>query len=107
MQQTMPLSGPIKTAIALAELLHRLEASPRAGDAHQYQQVVRSLTRQLAEIEPGPALDAVLEAFPTAGVLYENLYYEHAGLCRSPLESSLNSELQTRAALQRAMGVGA
>jgi hypothetical protein len=45
----------------------------------------------------------VLGAHPAAAELYENLQYEHAGLCRSPLEAALNAELLAGAAIQRAM----
>jgi hypothetical protein len=48
------------------------------------------------------ALDAVLEASPSTAQLYENMQYEHAGLCRSPLEAALEAELAARAAIDAA-----
>jgi len=44
----------------------------------------------------------VLEAFPAAAQLYENLNYQHAGLCRSPMDASLAAELAARAAIDGA-----
>jgi hypothetical protein len=36
------------------------------------------------------------------GAVTPNLQYQHAGLCRSPLEPSLNAELAARAAIDAA-----
>ena len=47
-------------------------------------------------------LDALLTTFPAAAALYENARYDHAGLCRSPLDVSLASELQACAAIIKA-----
>jgi len=44
----------------------------------------------------------VLDSFPAVAELYENLHYEHAGLCRSVLETSLAAELAARAAIESA-----
>jgi hypothetical protein len=46
-------------------------------------------------------LPHLLDHFPAAGEVYENLQYAHAGLCRAPLEASLVSELATRDLLSR------
>jgi len=35
--------------------------------------------------------------------VYENLNYQHAGLCRSALDASLAAELAARKAIERAM----
>jgi hypothetical protein len=43
----------------------------------------------------------LLDHFPAAAEVYENLQYAHAGLCRVPLEVSLTSELATRSLLDR------
>jgi hypothetical protein len=101
-QTTRHVTGTLKTAVTLAELLQRLEASAQGFDAGQYRLVALQLTQLLAELEPGAGLEALLDAFPSAAVLYENLHYVQAGLCRSPLESSLNSELLAHSALQHA-----
>jgi len=44
----------------------------------------------------------VLDAHPAAAELYENINYQVAGLCRSPLDASMNAELKAHQALQRA-----
>jgi hypothetical protein len=44
----------------------------------------------------------VLEAFPSVAELYENLNYQHAGLCRSSLDAGLAAEAAARVAIERA-----
>jgi hypothetical protein len=46
-------------------------------------------------------LRAVLNTFPVAAELYENINYQHAGLVRAPLEASLNSELKVKDVLAK------
>jgi len=94
-------ADPTSTRV-LAALLERLERSTAEVDAQQYRSVVRRLADALAQAEPGAALDAVLAAFPAASQLYENLQYEHAGLCRSPLDPALAAEMQAREWISRA-----
>ena len=97
-----PIAGPLKTAITLAELLQRVESSAlRVGPA-QYRRLVQHLSQLLDGLAPGPGLDALLNAFPCAAALYENGRYDHAGLCRSPLDTSLATELQAREAIDKA-----
>ena len=95
----------LKTAITLAELLQRVEASTQAIGAGQYQRLALHLTRLLANLPPGARLTALLNAFPAAAVLYENARYAQAGLCRSALDASLDTELQARELIGRARGV--
>jgi hypothetical protein len=87
----------------LAELLERLERSAVPVGAEQYRSVVRHLVSELGDVEPGTALGALLDSHPAAAELYENVYYQHAGLCRSALDASLAAELQTKEVLDRAM----
>lgn len=89
-------------ALLLAELLERLEhgAHPDAG---QYRLVAHRLAEELGRVTDTGTLDALLQANPAAAELYENLNYQHAGLCRSPLDSSLAAELRAREAIARAM----
>ena len=78
-------------------------ASKRCG-AHrgaQYRSVVEHLSKELAEVEPGEDLSLLLDSFPATAQLYENLHYAHAGLCRSPLDASLEAEIRARELLQR------
>ena len=87
----------------LAELLERLERSRVTVGPEQYRSVVRHLVSELGNVEPGNALDALLDSHPAAAELYENVCYPHAGLCRSALDASLASAQQTKEVLGRAM----
>lgn len=98
----LPIPAELQALVTLAQLLQRLEASAVPVAPQQYRSVVQRLERELRNAPPGAVLEAVLSALPAAAELYENLHYEHAGLCRSPLEPALNAELSARQALQRA-----
>lgn len=92
----------LRTVVVLGRLLETLEHSREAVSPDQYRVVVRRLAEALAGTEPDKVLDALLGIFPAMAEVYENLRYEQAGLCRSPLELSLNAELQASAALRHA-----
>jgi hemoglobin-like flavoprotein len=96
----------LRVVVTLAHLLQRLEASGKPIAAEQYRYVARRLADELRKLDSDTALDAVLQAFPAAAELYENLRYEHAGLCRAPLEQSLKTEMQARAVIGRAARAG-
>lgn len=102
-QRTFPARIPaeLKMVATLSQLLQRLEASRESVSADQFRSVADRLANALRSAPPGELLDAVLGAFPAAAELYENLNYEQAGLCRSPLEASLNAELKARELLGR------
>lgn len=104
MQAVQPLQIPerLRVVVTLAHLLQRLEGSSVAVSATQYHSVVRHLTDELDHVESDDALDAVLNTFPAAAEVYENLHYEQAGLCRMPLELSTRTELAARAAIEHA-----
>ena len=91
-----------KNLVMLARILERLDRSAVAVDAQQYRTVVGHLAEELHAAPHDATLDAVLDAFPAAAELYENLHYQHAGLCRAPLEAALNAELAARAAIDAA-----
>ena len=91
-----------KNLVMLARMLERLDRSGEAVDPQQYRGVVEHLTEVLRSAPHDAALEAVLEASPATAELYENLQYQHAGLCRSPLEQALNAELAARAAIDAA-----
>jgi len=95
------LPAQLHSLAAMAGLLERLERQPGSASAEQYRGVVRQVTGLLQQAEPGPALDLLLQHAPAAAQIYENLNYQHAGLCRSPLESSLNAEMAAQALIQR------
>ncbi|WP_022980248.1 hypothetical protein [Ideonella sp. B508-1] len=99
------LPSRLKPVAEIAALLQRLEASPLQVSPDQYRQVVQQLRQQLEQLSMDDALDKLLQAFPAAAVVYENLHYEQAGLCRAPLEISLNAELSA-AAVIRALRAG-
>lgn len=101
-ERTIQLPERLRVVVTLAGLLERLEHQVRAGGADQYRSVVRHLSDELARLDGDEALDMVLGMFPATADLYENLRYQQAGLCRAPLELSLNSELEARAAIGRA-----
>jgi hypothetical protein len=91
-----------KNLVLLARVLERLENSTQAVDAQQYRSVVNHLASELANAPPDAGLNAVLQACPSAGELYENLHYQHAGLCRTALDSAMAAETAARAAIARA-----
>lgn len=91
-----------KNLVVLARVLERLDRSPVRVDPDQYRAVVEHLAAELEVAPRDVGLEAVLENFPAAAQLYENLHYQHAGLCRSPLELSLGAEVDARAAIERA-----
>ena len=107
----MPCPGPQvrgmnttahKNLAMLARMLERLDHSQEPVDPQQYRAVVEHLAEELRGAPRDAAFDALLAASPATAELYENLQYEHAGLCRSPLEASLNAELAARAVLDAA-----
>ena len=91
---------------AMAHLLEALERSPRTASAEQFRAVVQHVAAQLTEAEPDKFLDSLLEAYPATAEVYENLRYEHAGLCRSPFDNSLGAEMQAVAMIERARRAG-
>jgi hypothetical protein len=76
----------------MAVLLERLERQPRKASADQYREVVQRTSHLLQQAAPGAALNALLAVAPATAELYENLQYEHAGLCCSPLERAIAAE---------------
>ena len=91
----------LETAIALAQVLERVERSVEPLNAEQYQVLVAGLKAALSEDLPEPALNAILDALPAAAEVYENMHYQLSGLSRSPLERSVSSELLTAKLLAR------
>jgi hypothetical protein len=105
MNQTQWRNGTgatLAVAVLLAQLLERLDHSGAAVGAEQYRSVVRHLVDEFEQLQTDDGLTQLLDAFPSAAELYENLNYQHAGLCRSPLDRSLDAEQQARAAIERA-----
>ena len=105
MNATKPQSRKTDLTVThvLAELLERLERSAVPVGAEQYRSVVQHLVSELGDVEPGKALGALLDSYPAAAELYENVNYQYAGLCRSALDVSLAAERQAKEVLDRAM----
>lgn len=103
MSSTLRIEVPPRLAAlaTLASLLEKLERGRGPVHADQYRSVVDRLTAELAAAPQDAALDRLLALFPAAAELYENLQYRHAGLCRTPLDASLESELAAREVLRK------
>jgi hydrogenase maturation factor HypF (carbamoyltransferase family) len=97
----------LAVAVLLSQLLERLDRSAEPVGAAQYRSVVSHLVEELQDLKSDPELGKLLDAFPSAAELYENLNYQFAGLCRSPLEMSLDAEVRARKAIERASRIGA
>jgi hypothetical protein len=103
MKTSQMTQSPARLAVAvlLSQLLERLDRSAEPVGAEQYMSVVRHLKEEFDELGAENRLSALLDAYPSAAELYENLNYQHAGLCRSPLELGLDAELQARRLIDR------
>jgi len=99
-----PAGLPARLTVArvLTGLLEHLERSRVAVDAAQYRLVAQRLSDELASLQPDSMMDAWLRGHPLAAESYENLSYEHAGLCRHPLDAALAAEVQAKEAIARA-----
>ena len=98
-----PPKNSLTVTHVLAELLERLERSTQPIAAEQYRSVVLHLIDEFADLQPGLALRALLNTYPAASELYENVNYQHAGLCRSALHAATAAENEARQAILRAM----
>jgi hypothetical protein len=103
MNATQPRMLPERLTVAftLAHVLQKLEASATPVAPGQYRSVVSRLSDELARLPMDDDLQAVLNTFPAAGELYENLNYQHAGLCRSPLDRALAAEVKARELIRK------
>ena len=103
MKTSQSTQSPARLAVAvlLSQLLERLDRSAEPVGAEQYLSVVRHLQEEFNELGAETRLSALLDSYPSAAELYENLNYQHAGLCRSPLEPALAAELQARRLIER------
>lgn len=99
---TATVKSHIENAVALAGLLERVEHNVGRIGAVQYQALVRRVQHTLQQEMPEAALQAVLGAYPAAAEIYENLHYGQSGLSRSPLDRSVDSELEATQVLARA-----
>ncbi len=104
MQATKRIEVPerLRVLVTLAKLLERLEHSAVPVSADQYRSVAEHLVSEVSAVEHDETFDKLLAVFPAMSELYENAYYEHAGLCRSSLDASLVAELEAKKVLARA-----
>ncbi len=102
-------TAPARLAVAvlLSQLLQRLDHSQVSVGAEQYRSVARHLAEEFEQLASDPLLSQLLDAYPAAAELYENLNYRHAGLCRSPLDVALDAEQRAHKAIAVAMRVDA
>ena len=77
----------------LAQLLEKLEHSPVPVGAEQYRSVVEHLVHEFEDVEQGAELGRLLDAYPAAAEVYENLHYAQSGLSRATIERSVQSEM--------------
>jgi hypothetical protein len=96
------LPARLNSLAAMCGLLERLEHQRTTATAEQYRSVASRVSSMLALAEPDGHLQALLNAAPASAMLYENLRYGVAGLCRAPLEQALNAELAASAAIRKA-----
>jgi hypothetical protein len=82
----------LETVVALAQLLECVDTGAARASAEGYRRLVLRLQTALLEDIPADVLQAILNAYPAAGEVFENLHYEHSGLCRASLERSVFSE---------------
>ena len=83
----------LRDVVALADLLECVETGTASASASGYRLLVQRLQVALLRDLPADALLAVLDRYPAASEVYENMHYEHSGLFRAPLERAVSSEL--------------
>ncbi len=100
--ETHLLPARLHSLAALAALLERLESQPLKASPAQYRSLTQQITALLGQAETDAHLHQLLAAAPATAALYENLHYQHAGLCRASLTVALEAELAATAAIARA-----
>jgi hypothetical protein len=98
---TTPLTTH-RNLLALAQMLRKVERSRVAVDPDQYRALVAQINQELLQHPQDAAFEALLAGVPELAELWENLQYERAGLCRSPLDAAIGAEQAARAAIARA-----
>ncbi len=97
----------LRLVAGYALALERLERGGARIDADQYRLIVDRLAAALRDANPDDHLRALLSSSRAASELYENLRYEHAGLCLRPLEKALAAETKARAWIDAARAAAA
>ncbi len=99
---TTPSLTVHRNLVVLAQVLDRLERSAQPANADQFRAVAGRVAAELDAAPHDAVLEAVLDRFPAVAEIYENLNYQHAGLCRSALDAASAAELAARAAIDSA-----
>lgn len=86
----------LDNAVELALLLENAERNASPATANNYQVIVCQLRRVLVRGLPANDLQCVLEAFPAAAELFENIHFERLGLSRAPLLNRAHSAAMTK-----------
>ncbi len=79
--------------VVLADLLECVETGAAQASASGYRLLVQRLQVALGKDLPADALLAILDRYPAASEVYENMHYARSGLFRAPLERSVSSQL--------------
>ena len=103
MTRVVRLPATLTNLASLAAMLEKLERATLAPDPSQYRRLVAGVSAELQRQAADPALPELLEHFPAAAEIYENMRYELAGLCLSPLDRSIQTEQAARLTLQALM----
>lgn len=98
METTTQIKVPpaLQPLMVMGVLLERLEHRPRGASAEQYRDVVSQVQRLLREAPASDTLQDLLKVLPATAQIYENMHYEVAGLCRSPLDAAAATETEAR-----------
>jgi hypothetical protein len=88
-------------AVQFALLLEKAERNTTAATASDYQVIVRQLRRILVRGMPAHDLQCVLDAFPAAAELFENIHFEQYGLSRAPVLDAAYSAALTKRLMAR------
>ena len=89
---------------ALATLCQKALDACTAGKMDECVGYLETCIEVMSAMAPGAALARLLDHYPAAAEVYENLQYAHAGLCRSGLDAAMAAELRAKEAIDRAMG---
>ncbi|MEZ5740579.1 MAG: hypothetical protein R3E68_14740 [Burkholderiaceae bacterium] len=92
MKPSATVPAGLSAIAALAVSLEKFDRGPGSVEPDQYRLLVARLSELLLASSDHPGLAALLARFPSAGELYENLHYKHAGLCLRELDRALGAE---------------
>jgi hypothetical protein len=88
-------------AVELALLLEKVERTASPAKANLYQVIVHQLRRVLVRGLQANDLECLLEAFPAAAELFENIHFQQLGLSRAPVLNAAYSAAMTKRLMAR------